>query len=205
MAEQLSFPGFGEPPRQASAADKPKPAAKGGRPKYALKFSIFPAPADALEIVRLTGDVLQAQGLTGKPLRSHRLHVTVHNLGEYEEVPQDLVAAAMKAGDALAFEAFEVGFDCAMSFPRSGTYVLSGHEGTRQLTAFYEELGESLRSQGLRVTRSFTPSMALVYDKHFVAEHSIVPVRWKARGFVLIRSHIGTGKYDLLGSWPVQL
>lgn len=203
MAEQLSFPGFGDLP-QAPIANKTKSAAKGERLPYALKFSIFPSPAEAQEIVRLTGPMLQALGLTGKPLMPHRLHVTVHKLGEYAEVPEDLIAAAMRAGDALAFDAFEVAFDCAMSFPSAGTCVLSGHEGTRQLTAFYEELGESMRSQGLRAGRSFAPSMALVYDKHFVAEHSIVPVCWMAREFVLIKSHIGTGKYDLLGSWPAR-
>jgi len=203
MAEQFSFPGFGDLP-QAPIANKAKPAAKGERLPYSLKFSIFPTPAEAQEMVRLTGPMLQALGLTGKPLMPHRLHVTVHNLGEYAEVPEDLIATAMRAGDALAFDAFEVAFDCAMSFPSSGTYVLSGHEGTRQLTAFHEELGESMRSQGLRAGRSFTPSMALVYDRRFIAEHPIVPVRWAAREFVLIRSHIGTGMYDTLRSWPAR-
>jgi 2'-5' RNA ligase len=203
VAEQFSFPGFGDLP-QAPIAHKSKPAAKGGRLPYALKFSIFPTSADAKEIVRVTGRMLQSLGLTGRPLMPHRLHVTVHNLGEYAEVPEDLIATAQRAGDALTFEVFEVAFDCAMSFPSCGTFVLSGHEGARQLTAFHEELGESMRSQGLRAGRSFTPSMALVYDKHFKSEHPIAPVRWVAREFVLIRSHVLMGTYDLLKRWPTR-
>jgi 2'-5' RNA ligase len=203
MAEQFSFPGFGDLP-QVPLASKVKPAAKGARLPYALKFSIFPAPAKAQEIVRLTGPTLQALGLTGKPLMPHRLHVTVHNLGEYAEVPEDLIAAATRAGDALAFDAFDVAFDCAMSFPSAGTYVLSGHEGIRRLTAFHEELGESMRSQGLRAGRRYTPSMALVYDRNFISEHPIVPVCWKAREFALIRSHVGTGMHDTLRSWSAR-
>jgi 2'-5' RNA ligase len=203
MAEQFSFPGFGDLP-QAPVANKAKPVAKGERLPYALKFSIFPTPAEAQEIAKLTGPMLQALGLTGKPLMPHRLHVTVHNLGEYAEVPEDLIATAMRAGDALAFDAFEVAFDCAMSFPSAGTYVLSGHEGTRQLTALHEELGESMRSQGLRAGRSFTPSMALLYDKHFIAEHPITPVRWMAREFMLITGHVGKGTFDPLARWSLK-
>jgi 2'-5' RNA ligase len=81
--------------------------------------------------------------------------------------------------------------------------VLSGTDGTRQLTAFREELGEALRGQGLRVRRGFTPHMTMTYDRHVVAEHVIEPIRWRAREFVLIRSHVGKGIYDVLGRWPL--
>jgi len=134
-------------------------------------------------------------------LLPHRLHVTCHDLGNYAQVPQDLVDAAIRAGDALSFDAFDVVFDCALSYPSSGTYVLSGRDGTRQLTAFREVLGEAMRGEGLRVSRSFTPHMTLAYDRHVVAEHAIEPVRWRAREFVLIRSHVGQGQYDTLGRW----
>jgi 2'-5' RNA ligase len=77
-------------------------------------------------------------------------------------------------------------FDCALSYPSGGTYVLSGTEGMRQLTAFRELLGEAMHGQGLRVKRSFTPHMTLMYDRHPVAEHAIEPVSWVAHEFVLI-------------------
>jgi RNA 2',3'-cyclic 3'-phosphodiesterase len=201
MSEQFSFPGFGDLPRPVPVS---KPKRNSGLEPYSLFFSIFPAFEDAAEIATLADNLSKARGLTGKPLLPHRLHVTLHDLGNYAEVPQDMVDSAIRAGDALACDAFDVGFDRALSYPSSGTYVLSGGEGTRQLTAFREELGEAMQSQGLRVKRSFTPHMTLVYDRHVIAEHAVEPVRWPAREFVLIRSHRGKGIYDVLGRWPLK-
>lgn len=198
MAEQFSL--FGDPVPKALVKTH---GAKAGRDPYSLFFSIFPAPGEAVEIARRGAALLEAQGLSGKPLLPHRLHVTCHDLGNYAHVPQDLVDAAIRAGDALSFDAFDVVLDCALSYPSSGTYVLSGREGTRQLTAFREALGEAMRGEGLRVSRSFTPHMTLAYDRHVVAEHAIEPVRWRAQEFVLIRSHVGQGQYDTLGRWPL--
>jgi RNA 2',3'-cyclic 3'-phosphodiesterase len=206
MDDQFSLPGFDNsvPPRLPAP---PTPFSKS-KPKrlpdpYSLFFSIFPTPTDATEIAGVNGTLLRMHGLTGRPLPPHRLHVTCHDLGNYAEVPQDMVDAAIGAGNALASGAFDVVFDSALSYPSSGTYVLSGREGTRQLTAFREALGEALRSKGLRVKPGFTPHMTMVYDRHFVAEHSIEPVRWRALEFVLIRSHVGKGIYDVLGRWPL--
>lgn len=198
MAEQFSL--FGDPVPKVLVAT---PKAKGGRDPYSLFFSLFPAQQEAADIAGRAAALLAAQGLGAKPLLAHRLHVTCHDLGNHAQVPQDLVDAAIRAGDALSFDAFDVVFDHALSYPSSGTYVLSGREGTRQLTAFREVLGEALRSEGLRVSRSFTPHMTLAYDRHVVAEHAIEPVIWRAREFVLIRSHVGQGQYDTLGRWSL--
>ncbi|OGA82808.1 MAG: 2'-5' RNA ligase [Burkholderiales bacterium GWA2_64_37] len=176
---------------------------RGELEPYSLFFSIFPPPDDAVEIFSFASSLLKAQGLTGKPLLPHRLHVTLHDLGNFAELPLDIVERAVRAGNALAGDAFEVVFDHALSYPSSGTYVLSGDEGARQVTAFREELGEAMKSHGLRVKRSFTPHMTLVYDKRVVAEHAVEPVNWAAHEFVLIRSHRGKGIYDVLSRWSL--
>ena len=204
MTEQFSFPGFDDPPQKPPAQSKAKAGKPGETLPYSLFFSLFPRADDAKAVVELTNSLRLRHGLTGKPLLQHRLHVTLHDLGNYAEVPQDIVDAAIRAGDSLAADAFDVVFDCALSYPSGGTYVLSGTEGMRQLTAFRELLGEAMHGQGLRVKRSFTPHMTLMYDTHPVAEHAIEPVRWVAHEFVLIRSHKGLGKYDLMGSWSLQ-
>ena len=201
MAEQFSL--FGDPAPKTPTSTPQSKVAKGGREPYSLFFSLFPAPEDAAEISQISGALLRAQGLAGKALLPHRLHVTCHDLGNFTELPQDLVDAAIRAGDSLAFDAFDVVFDRALSYPRAGTYVLSGTDGTRQLTAFRQELGEAMHSHGLRASSSFTPHMTLAYDRRVVAEHAIEPVRRHAREFELIRSHVGRGIYDVLGRWPL--
>jgi RNA 2',3'-cyclic 3'-phosphodiesterase len=130
MSEQFSFPGFGDLPAPmpaTKAKDKAIAKASSALDAYSLFFSIFPSPNDAVEITRFASALLQAKGLTDKPLLPHRLHVTLHDLGNFAEVPLDLVDSALKAGSALASDGFEVAFDRALSYPSSGTF--KGHRG----------------------------------------------------------------------------
>jgi len=73
MAEQFSLFGDPEPKTLVKTA-----GAKAGRDPYSLFFSLFPAPDEAVEIAGRATALLKAQGLSGKPLLPHRLHVTCH-------------------------------------------------------------------------------------------------------------------------------
>ncbi|MDO8251126.1 MAG: 2'-5' RNA ligase family protein [Rhodoferax sp.] len=204
MSEQFTLPGFdGAPPGPPPLA---KVAAKfsRGRPPYTLFFSIFPE-ADAAKAIAIQGAHLgRAHGLVSQPLPAHRLHVTLHDLGGYAELPPDIVKTAREAGDAVAARAFDVVFDRAMSFPSSGTYVLCGGAGAAQLAAFRQSLGLAMGHAGLLVKRSFTPHMTVLYDRHPIAEHAIEPITWTAKEFVLINSHVGKGVHEVLGCWSLR-
>jgi 2'-5' RNA ligase len=169
-----------------------------------LFFAIFP-DADAAKAIAIQAAHLgREHGLVGKPLFAHRLHVTLHDLGGYAQLPPDMVKTARAAGDAVAAPAFDVVFDRAMSFPSSGTYVLCGGAGAAQLAAFRQSLGLAIGHAGLPVKRSFTPHMTVLYDRHPVAEHAIEPITWTAKEFVLVNSHVGKGVHEVLGRWPLR-
>ena len=202
MSEQFSL--FDAAPPASPAAHQAKAVAKGERAPYSLFFSIFPTSGDAQRIASLAASLQQMHGLTGRPLLQHRLHVTLHDVGGYTELPTDIVSTAKRAADTLALPAFEVMFDHALSFPGSGTYVLGGGAGCDPLAEFHKSLGAAMKDQGLRAKNGFTPHMTLLYDRHPVAQHPIEPLRWRVKEFVLILSHVGKGQYDLLGRWPLR-
>jgi len=207
MSVQFSLPGFEE----EAVAVEPSPAATvrphsaGGRAPYSLFFAIFPPTEEARSIARQGTHWAREQGLTSKPLSAHRLHVTLHDLGNYSVVPNHLVNTALQAGYALTEPLFKVVFDRALSFPSSGTYVLCGGAGTEALAAFRQRLGEAMGQVGLPVKRSFTPHMTVAYDRCTVAEHAVEPVSWIAQEFVLIKSYVGQGVHEVLGRWALHV
>ena len=205
MFEQFTLPGFDGAPPGAQASAKASAKSPRGRAPYSLFFSIFPQ-ADAAKVIAIQGACLAREhGLVGQPLLAHRLHVTLHDLGGYAELPPDIVKTAREAGDAVAARVFDVVFDRAMSFPSSGTYVLCGGAGVAQLAALRQSLGLAMGYAGLLVKRSFTPHMTVLYDRHPIAEHAIEPITWTAKEFVLINSHVGQGVHEVLGRWSLRV
>jgi 2'-5' RNA ligase len=143
-------------------------------------------------------------GVGGHPLRTDRLHITLHVLGEYDERPESDIALARQAADAVVADAFDVEFDRAMTFHTpSNPYVLRVGEGTEQIEAFWLKLGIEIANVRSFREPSFTPHMTLSYKGNVAAEHPIEPIRWTAREFVLINSHVGKTYHEHVGRWPL--
>ena len=192
MPEQLSFLGVEPPPRN----DR-------------LFFAVFPDAFAAERIAALGQRVRSEQGLPGPVLRSDRLHVTLHHLGDFAGVPQGIVDASQEAASALPSAAFEVAFDLVESFKsRAGNHpcVLCTRQPPEGLMRFQSALGEALQRHGVlsRSEREFTPHVTLFYDKRQLAAQPVEPVSWMAREFVLIHSRIGLTQHIPLGRWPLR-
>ncbi len=176
-----------------------------------LFFAIYPDPAIAQErIAPLATALRTAQRLHGKILRTERFHVTLHHLGDFAELPQQLVQAACAAAASLTWPCFDVAFDRAESFDnkrnRNNPFVLQGGEqGTAEVIAFQRALGEALRSRGLKPDGRFTPHLTLLYDDKVVPAQPVEPpVRWTAQEVVLVHSLIGQSIHIPLGRWPLR-
>lgn len=169
-----------------------------------LFFAIYPHPEDAASIARLGARLRERHALKEKLTEVHRLHVTLHHLGNYSTaVPREKVQAALEAAATLAPPSFDVVFDTAMRFEGSKAFVLCGDDnGTSALAAFRQHLGEALADAGFKPEHGFTPHMTLAYTPRKIKSHSIEPVRWKADSFSLIESHVGESIHEVLGQWP---
>lgn len=133
---------------------------------------------------------------------AHRLHVTLHALGDRDAVPPAKVRAALEAAATLAIPSFDVAFDQAMTYAKSKAFVLCGDDGIAALADFRQRLGEALADAGFKPERSFTPHMTVAYTKLKVDRHAIDPIRWRAGSFALIESHVGEGIHEVIGQWP---
>jgi 2'-5' RNA ligase len=200
MSEQLLLPGIDPPPRPL-----PRPRSKVRRKeqaRHSLFFAIFPRPEDAAAIAALGARLDERHALKGTLTAAHRLHVTLHALGDRDTVPPAKVRDALEAAATLAIPSFDVVFDEAMTYAKSKAFVLCGGDGVAALADFRQRLGEALADAGFKPERSFTPHMTVAYTKLKVDSHTIDPIRWRAGSFALIDSHVGEGIHEVIGQWP---
>jgi RNA 2',3'-cyclic 3'-phosphodiesterase len=175
MSEQLSLTGFDT----AAPTDQ-------------LYFAILPDADAAAHIEQRAQRLHDELGLRGKPLAPERFHITLHDLGEYAGLPQNIVTVACDAAAAVALPPFDIAFDRVVSFG-GGSLVLRGSDGLAALIAFRQALGTAMTGAGLgrRVKRSFTPHVTLLYGARRVAEQAVDAIGWKAREFVLVHGKLG--------------
>jgi RNA 2',3'-cyclic 3'-phosphodiesterase len=203
MPEQFSLPGFDPAPRRPQHAQR---QARGGlRPDHTLFFAILPSAGDRARIDQAALALRSRHGSVGHPVKAARLHVTLHSLGGFlEEVPQDLIDAAMAVASGVAAAPFDIVFHSALSFAGSAAFVLRGDDAGTPLTAFRSELGVALRQAGLRAHPSNAAHMTLAYGDRDIPVQRMAPIRWTAEHFVLVDSLVGQGIHRHLGRWPLQ-
>jgi RNA 2',3'-cyclic 3'-phosphodiesterase len=205
MTTQFSLFGGEEPPSSLRPPASSAAARQGGR--HSLFFALAPMTADAEAIVEAGTRIARECGVRGKALEARRLHVSLYAIGQYEDVfPQRLVDMVMPAAANVAHAAFDVAFDRAACFSGAGAFVLksSTDDALSALHAFRRALGTALADAGLPITdRKMTPHMTLSYGAVAAPELAIAPVRWRAREFVLIDSHVGRHLHRVLGRWAL--
>ena len=171
-----------------------------------LFFAILPDAAAASRLARIAQQQCIRHRLRGRPLAAERFHVSLLGFGQHAGLPRGLVDDAVAAAANLAAPAFEVTFDYAMSFlGRPRPRVVSGGDGVADLIAFQQMLGGEIEKRGLgRVKPQYTPHVTLLYDERGVETHTIEPVRWIVREFVLMHSLLGQSRYVPLGRWRLS-
>ncbi|WP_454716475.1 2'-5' RNA ligase family protein [Caulobacter segnis] len=191
MAEtlQMGLPGF----------DPPTPTDR-------LMFLLYPDAQTAEQIAREARRLKESLGLRGQPLLTDRFHITLHHLGDYVGLPNDMVAKGKMAGAALAHAPFEVVFDKAVSFanrPGNNPFTLQGGEGVAALIDFQKALGLKMAGAALKPDKQFLPHITLLYDGQVVPEQAIEPIRWTVDRFVLVQSKLGQTQHIVLAEWKL--
>jgi len=192
MTDQMSFGGFAPPV-----------------PTDRLFFAIFPDEAARAAIATFAQGLAKQHKLRGKPLLPERFHITLHHLGDYAELPPDLVVGAKQAAKQMIAAPFDVAFDHVASFAtrvEKKPCVLLGEEGDTPLRRLRKLLGECLieANQGKHVTRDFTPHVTLLYDRTLVPPHVVAPISWTVREFALVHSLLGKTEHRVLQRWALQ-
>ena len=174
------------------------------REAYNVFFAFQPEQASAETAISEAYRLKRENRLSGRPLNSENLHVTLFPFWKGNIVPSDLAEVASGYAQAIRGSAFEVVFDMAMSFRRKQGYclVLGSTRGAADIYALQRQFVG--RFQGIIRAGSLTPHMTLLYTDKFVYKQPVEPVRWTAREFVLIQSFVGQGRHQVMAHWPLR-
>ncbi|THD63836.1 2'-5' RNA ligase family protein [Phenylobacterium sp.] len=150
------------------------------------------------------------QGELGRPayrVPARCLHVTLAGLGAGYAMSPARLARAQAAAGRVSAAAFLAAFNRIESWrgdPRPR--VLTGEDGVIGLCRLQERLCMALAAAGFepRWAANFTPHMTLMRDRKETPIRFIAPILWRVESFALVQSHVGEGRYTVLGEWPLR-
>ncbi len=177
--------------------------------KFGLFTLVFPEAHAAAQIEALARRFRRVYGLKAKPLLTSRFHVSLNDLGEYDD-QRTAEAVALRAREAVAnvrTGPFTVMFDRVESFSsrkRHYPLVLRGDDGVVGLERLHQSLRVSLRMAGIKSRSRFTPHVTLLYGEGPIEERFVEPISWTVREFELILSLDGQTIYRPLGRWQLR-
>jgi RNA 2',3'-cyclic 3'-phosphodiesterase len=179
-------------------------------PTCRLFLGIFPNFQATEAILNLQIESRDQFGLGGKFRPLEILHMTLHHIGDYPEVSEQIIETIGKAC-TIAFTgqpSLEITFDHIMSFsgkPGNLPFVLASPNGNDPLIKLHHRLITELAKVNLARLGDFkfVPHVTMLYDRKSIPVQPIAPISWKASEVVLVLSHLGETKYDLLRSWKL--
>lgn len=157
-----------------------------------LFFAVWPSQPASLALGELARAVAQRCG--GRPVPAEKIHLTLAFLGE---VPAERFRGVLDAAAAVPPASFDLRIDRLGAFRRSRVAWAGTTRLHPALAALQAALESELRERGFTLEeRPFAPHVTLARkaERTLVAQ-SIEPLVWRVRGYRLVRTEPGTGKY----------
>ncbi len=169
-----------------------------------LFFALFPDEAATIRIADLAARLRTQHKLKARAIPPDRLHITLHYLGAFDDLPADIVQHARDAASTIALPPVDVTLDRIESFSGRRArrpLVLSGR-ASASLAALETALGNAA-GISLNRHRDFKPHVTLLYDESRIAPDAVEPITWTAHEFALVRSYLGKSRHEVLTRWPL--
>lgn len=181
----------------------------GPSQKDRIFFAVLPDSETATRIHALAETLKAEHDLGGTLILPEHLHITLFHLGDWRELPKEIVEIAAKSAAEVAAAPFDVACRRVESFRnRTGIFpfVLLAEQGATPLHGFQQTLGAALKKNGLggATQGDFKPHVTLLRDDTRIKPLAVAPIAWTVRDFVLIHSLLGQTKHVHLGRWPLR-
>ncbi len=173
-------------------------------------FALQPPP----EAAEAAGGVLREAAarlrLRRPVVSAQRLHVSLYGLGAFEaSPPAPVIRAARRVGAQVAARPFRLAFNRVGTWGRGAgkrPIVLWGDEGVIGAEALHDSLHGALVASGLRrgPPPDLRPHMTLARDGIERPQELVAPVSWWVDEFVLLNSHFGAGRHEVLDRFPLD-
>jgi 2'-5' RNA ligase len=182
--------------------DRTEPARGGDA--HRLFFALWPDDTVRAALAAAIEGV-DAFGREGRRTPASKYHLTLHYLGGWASMPQDVVERSAAAASGVECGGFHLVVDHAGHFggARVGWLAPAGNSG---LDALWSALAHALDEAGVgrRAAETFSPHVTVVRAlRARVRDVPVDPISWPVDAFVLAHSHAGC--YDIVGHWPLPM
>lgn len=166
---------------------------------HRLFFALLPPPVLARQVAAAAGWF----DADGRALPAERLHVALFVLDDLPDRPRGLVAALQAIGRSVDCGPVAVTLDRASGSRRS--VALRPAHRHPDLHRLQGDLADAARARriAMREGYEFAPHMTLGYREGEPFNQPVRPVGWLADELVLIDSHPGRTRHEVLGRWPL--
>lgn len=170
-------------------------------PLYCLFFAVKPPPVLARSIDYFAE--LRA-GKQRRIMRDHQ-HVTLGITIDWLDYPDEQIKALLRGATAIMAEPFDLLFDQLSCGDRS--VALRPSHTIDALKELQRQVALAMRQAGMtpRPDWNFSPHQTLFYHHDGAApSQRINGFGWHVEEFVLICSHVGRTRHDILGRWSLR-
>lgn len=166
---------------------------------HRLFFAIRPP----LVLARQIADAASWFDPPGQPLRPEHLHVTLDILDDRDSVSGAFETVLKEVGDAVGAAPFAIAFDMAGGSARS--VALRPRRKSPGVEDLRRRIVAARQATGIaeRADYRFAPHMTLGYRDGAPFSQPIAPVGWTVDEFMLVHSHVGRMRHDIVGRWAL--
>ena len=140
---------------------------------------------------------------SGRPVKSEHLHVTMEIFDDHIGVPEALVERLIAVGNDIDMPGFLLSLGRVVGTTRSVALRPNGR--STGLALLQRAIRERVIDAGLspREGWTFNPHMTLGYRDEPAFSRAIDPILWQVEELVLIHSHVGETRHDVIGRWTL--
>ncbi|MFC3440380.1 2'-5' RNA ligase family protein [Sphingobium rhizovicinum] len=170
------------------------------QPLYRLFFAIKPPPVVARRIDHYA-EILA--GGADRILPAHQ-HVTLGVTADAPAYPQETIDRLHMAAPAIMADPFDLLLDRLSYGGRSA--ALRPGRSNAPLARLQRQVADALKRSAAppRDDWSFSPHQTLFYRDGPPAQRRIDGFGWRVEELVLICSHVGRTRHDVVGTWKLQ-
>lgn len=171
-----------------------------------LFFALWPDTSLRHSIEQLAAALPLPRG--ARHTRPERYHLTVQFLGDFDPLPEPMLAAILSAADSVRAGCFELSLDRVDSFEGSRVVWLGAGSVPGGLADLHDALGAALQSAGVRLKppTPFVPHITVQRNMRTpLLAMDVLALPWTVRDFVLVQSVPGWAEpYRIVKRWPLM-
>lgn len=170
------------------------------RPLYRLFFAVKPPPVVARQIDHFA----ECLDRRAQRIRPDHQHVTLGITADWPDYPYERIKALRRAAAGIMAEPFDLLLDRLSMGGRSA--ALRPSHSIAALKQLQQQVADAMRRADVtpRPDWSFSPHQTLFYRDGPPDQRPIDGFGWRVEELVLICSHVGRTRHELIGSWPLQ-